>query len=284
MLVLPGPPALSTFRIAKLLERVQALEPAVQGLEARFVHFADLAAPLSGAEPAVLAQLLTYGPSLPAASAATREPHPHRTARGDHFALVEQGHGYRAGVRAARGAPPRARHRVRPERGAAAVAGRLARLAPALCDRMTEMALWESADAARLFEQTPPQPLATVSLAGGRAALIEADRRLGLALSAEEIDYLLESFARLKRDPTDVELMMFAQANSEHCRHKIFNARWIIDGDARADTLFGMIRYTHERNPAGVLSAYQDNAAVIEGASRRALLPRPAVGHLSREP
>ena len=110
----------------------------------------------------------------------------------------------------------------------------LTRLAAALCDRMTEMALWESADAARLFAQTPPQPLATVSLAGGRAALSEADRRLGLALSAEEIDYLLESFARLERDPTDVELMMFAQANSEHCRHKIFNASWIIDGAARS--------------------------------------------------
>ena len=90
---------------------------------------------------------------------------------------------------------------------------------------MTEMALAEAADAARLFEQTQPQPLATVSLGGGRAALIAADRRLGLALSADEMDYLLESFARLKRDPTDVELMMFAQANSEHCRHKIFDAR-----------------------------------------------------------
>ena len=98
------------------------------------------------------------------------------------------------------------------------------RLAPALFDRMTEMALFDGAEAARLFEHAQPQPLARVSLAAGRAALDAANRRLGLALSADEIDYLLESFRRSGAIPTDVELMMFAQANSEHCRHKIFNA------------------------------------------------------------
>ena len=148
---------------------------------------------------------------------------------------------------------------------------------------MTEMALYDPAEAARLFEHTAPRPLSVVSLAGGRAALAAADRRLGLALSADEMDYLLESFARLGRDPTDVELMMFAQANSEHCRHKIFNAKWIIDGKPRADSLFAMIRHTHARNPAGVLSAYRDNAAVIGRLTRGALLPRSVLGHLPRE-
>ena len=286
MLLLPGPPALSTFRIAKLLERLQALEPTVQGLEARFLHFADLAAPLSAPERAVLEQLLTYGPSLPATSATSASRilivpragtiSPWSSKATDiaqvcglrNVRRLERGIEY--GLSAARPLP----HAT------------LSALAPALCDRMTEMALWQAADAARLFEQTRPQPLASVSLAGGRAALSAADRRLGLALSAEEMDYLLESFARLERDPTDVELMMFAQANSEHCRHKIFNARWVIDGEPRADTLFGMIRYTHERNPAGVLSAYKDNAAVIEGAAGVRFFPDPLSGiyRASHEP
>src|SRR5205807_1623350 len=117
-----------------------------------------------------------------------------------------------------------------------------------------------------------------VPRAAGRAALVEADRARGLALSAEEIDYLLEIFARLRRDPSDVELMMFAQANSEHCRHKIFNARWIIDGEPREESLFAMIRYTHERSPAGVLSAYRDNAAVIEGSLGERYFPDPDTG------
>ncbi|MGH8149639.1 MAG: phosphoribosylformylglycinamidine synthase, partial [Steroidobacteraceae bacterium] len=154
----------------------------------------------------------------------------------------------------------------------------LARLAPVLFDRMTEMALLDAGEAARLFEHAAPQPLRTVSLAGGRAALERADRELGLALSADEMDYLIESFARLRRDPTDVELMMFAQANSEHCRHKIFNARWIIDGEERAATLFDMIRHTHARHPQGVLSAYRDNAAVIEVPTGMRFFPAPSTG------
>ena len=287
MLVLPGPPALSSFRIAKLLERVQTLEPAVQALGARFMHFADLAAPLSGSEQAVLGQLLTYGPSLPAApedAGASRVLIVPRAGTISPWSSKATDIAQVCGLRHVRRLERGIEYGVRAARPLSRAA--LAVLAPALFDRMTEMALWEAADAARLFEQTRPQPLAMVSLAGGRAALIEADRRLGLALSADEMDYLLESFARLQRDPTDVELMMFAQANSEHCRHKIFNARWIIDGAPRADTLFGMIRYTHERNPAGVLSAYRDNAAVIEGSAGVRFFPDPLSGiyRASHEP
>src|SRR3989440_669843 len=140
------------------------------------------------------------------------------------------------------------------------------------------MALLDGAQEARLFEHAPPRPVARVSLTGGRAALESAARALGLALSSEAIDYLMASFALLARDPSDVELMMFAQANSEHCRHKIFNARWIIDGQARAESLFAMIRYTHARNPAGVLSAYRDNAAVIAGTTGARDFPDPHDG------
>jgi phosphoribosylformylglycinamidine synthase len=288
MLLIPGPAALSAFRIAKLLERLRALQPQVRGLGARFVHFADLSAPLSGAEQAVLAQLLTYGPSLPAAEAGA-------TAGGSILVVPRAGTispwsskatdiAHVCGLVKVRRLERGLEYRVSAVR--ALDPEELAQLAPALSDCMTEMALFDSADAARLFEQSEPQPLTTVPLAGGRAALAAADRRLGLALSAEEIDYLLESFARLQRDPTDVELMMFAQANSEHCRHKIFNASWIIDGKPRPETLFGMIKHTHARNPRGVLSAYRDNAAVIEGFAGVRYFPDPLSGiyRASHEP
>ncbi|NLG76156.1 MAG: phosphoribosylformylglycinamidine synthase [Xanthomonadaceae bacterium] len=146
----------------------------------------------------------------------------------------------------------------------------LREIAPVLYDRMTESALFAIEDAARLFAHDPPRPLRTVPLlARGRAALEEANETLGLALSPDEIDYLVASFQRLERDPTDVELMMFAQANSEHCRHKIFNADWIIDGEPQQKSLFAMIKNTYAKSPNGVLSAYRDNAAVIEGPHGR---------------
>jgi phosphoribosylformylglycinamidine synthase len=279
MLQLAGPPALSAFRITKLLERLSALEPQVRGLEAHFAHFVDLGQPLGAGERAVLAELLTYGP---------RRPPPADAAGGESILVVP-----RIGTISpwSSKATDIARvcgltHVRRLERGIAyrlraarpLDSGRLRRLAPVLHDRMTEDALLDPAEAARLFEHAAPRPCERVSLAGGRAALAQADRRLGLALSTEEMDYLLESFAVLGRDPSDVELMMFAQANSEHCRHKIFNARWIIDGRAREESLFAMIRHTHARSPAGVLSAYRDNAAVIAGHSGERYFADPASG------
>ena len=287
MLQIPGAPALSAFRIAKLLGRLGALEPTVTALAARFMHFAELAQPLSAPEREVLAQLLTYGPrpEAPAEAGAgecvlvvprsgTISPW---SSKATDIARV-------CGLAGVRRIERGIEYRVRATRPLGSE--RLARLAPVLIDRMTEMALLDGAQAARLFEHSPPRPLARVSLTGGRAALESADRALGLALSRDEIDYLLESFALLARDPSDVELMMFAQANSEHCRHKIFNARWIIDGQARAESLFAMIRYTHERNPAGVLSAYRDNAAVIAGATGARYFPDPHDGvyRVSTEP
>ncbi|HKD54122.1 MAG TPA: phosphoribosylformylglycinamidine synthase [Steroidobacteraceae bacterium] len=278
MLQLPGPRALSAFRIAKLLERLRALSSAVTGLDARFVHFVDLAESLTGAERAILDALLSYGPREPLVTddsgtqvlvvprAGTISPWSSKATDIAHVCglgsvrRIERGIAYRV-------------HAASPPSGAA-----LHRLAPALFDRMTEEALFDPAQAARLFEHPQPRPATRVPLAGGRAALEEADRRLGLALSADEMDYLLESFARLKRDPTDVELMMFAQANSEHCRHKIFNAGWIIDGRPREESLFDMIRYTHAVSPAGVLSAYRDNAAVIAGSEGERFFPDPLTG------
>src|SRR5690606_5072655 len=121
-----------------------------------------------------------------------------------------------------------------------------------------------------------PRPLSSVDiLAGGREALVAANDELGLALSDDEIDYLVENFRRLERNPTDVELMMFAQANSEHCRHKIFKGDWIIDGKPQDTSLFRMIQATYAANPEGVLSAYKDNASVIEGAHAERFFPDP---------
>src|SRR6185437_4998662 len=143
-----------------------------------------------------------------------------------------------------------------------------AALLPLIHDRMTETVVGGVADARKLFVHVPPRPLATIPLSTkGRRALEEADAALGLALAADEIDYLVDAFARLRRDPTDVELTMFAQANSEHCRHKIFNATWRIDGEPQRDSLFAMIRATHAAHPEGTLVAYADNSSVIEGGT-----------------
>jgi len=166
---------------------------------------------------------------------------------------------------------------------------------PLLHDRMTESVLREGGTegsghpaasplrgltsfegaAEKIFRHGKPQPLETVDvLKGGSAALSKANLEMGLALSADEIEYLVENFQKLKRNPTDVELMMFAQANSEHCRHKIFNADWVIDGKPQDISLFGMIRNTHKVSPQGTVVAYSDNSSVIEGARVERFYPR----------
>jgi phosphoribosylformylglycinamidine synthase len=147
---------------------------------------------------------------------------------------------------------------------------------PLLHDRMTETVLTDISGAPeKIFQHGKPQPLETVNvLKGGRKALEKANREMGLALSADEIEYLVENFRKLERNPTDVELMMFAQANSEHCRHKIFNADWVIDGEAQDMSLFGMIRNTHKVSPQGTVVAYSDNSSVIEGARVERFYPR----------
>jgi len=150
----------------------------------------------------------------------------------------------------------------------------LAKAKSVLHDRMTQTVLNDFQQAEALFAQGEPAPLATVDISvNGREALQQANQTLGLALSLTEIDYLIEQYQRLQRNPTDAELMMFAQANSEHCRHKIFNASWHIDGEARQETLFGMIKNTYKQSPENVLSAYHDNAAVIAGSTAARFFP-----------
>jgi phosphoribosylformylglycinamidine synthase len=270
MLILPGAPALSDFRTTRLLAAVTARGHAVEHLGARFVHFVQARRLLEADERRILAALLTYGPRTPDGAAADALPErpivviPRQGTISpwsskatdiahvcglDAIERIERGIAY--DVRAAR----------------ELTSQQLRAIAPALYDRMTEAAIFSLDDAAQLFSHAAPRPLRTVPLrARGRAALVEANESLGLALSDDEIDYLAANFTRLERDPNDVELMMFAQANSEHCRHKIFNADWIIDGERQPKSLFAMIKNTYARNSRGVLSAYRDNAAVIEGA------------------
>src|SRR5213078_4876601 len=143
-------------------------------------------------------------------------------------------------------------------------------IAALLHDRMTETVLESFEDAARLFEHVAPRPLQLVPV----AELAQANVRLGLALSEDELGYLEQAYRRLGRDPTDAELTMFAQANSEHCRHKIFNADWIIDGERQPQSLFSMIRHTHAVSPQGTLVAYADNAAIMEGRRAERFYPR----------
>ena len=277
VLRLPGAAALSGFRIEKLLQQVRALQPAVTGLAARFVHFAAIERPLEPAERERLERLLTYGPTIAAGEG------------GGQTVLVVPREGTispwsskASDIARVCGLAPvqRIERGIEYRLSVAAPLGReaLVQVSAALFDRMTEMALLDAAEVGRLFTHSAPRPVRHIALRGGRAGLEQANQEMGLALSPDEMEYLLESFAQLGRDPTDAELMMFAQANSEHCRHKIFNARWVIDGRERAESLFAMIRYTHERHPEGVLSAYRDNAAVIEGAQGMRYFPDPRTG------
>lgn len=275
VLELPGQSALSAFRLDKLLARLQQINVRISGLRARFTYFVQVnEAPLQEqrehlealliADDGVedfpdTAQLIYTGPRpgtiSPWSSKATDIAHACRLSwvtrieRGVCYALACDGR---------------------------LTSAELSRLGESLLDRMTECQFASGREAGVLFEQHPPAPLATIPLLeDGTGALLRADRELGLALSDDEIDYLAENYRQLDRDPTDAELMMFAQVNSEHCRHKIFHADWIIDGEPQNEKLFDMIKSTTKASPEGVISAYSDNAAVMAGWDSKRLSPEP---------
>ncbi len=278
MLQLSGPPALSPFRIRKLLASLQAQDPAVLGLASAFVHLVDVARPLNDHELVVLERLLQYGPGdiaqrgdgaevlvlprfgtiSPWSSKATDIAH---ICGLDAVNRIERGISYR--LETAQTMEP----------------AHLRQLAGQLHDRMTESVVLERGDAEAVFSHHEPVPFRSVDvMSDGATALERANRQLGLALSDEEMLYLVENFRRIGRNPSDAELMMFAQANSEHCRHKIFNSDWEIDGKVQPKSLFDMIRNTYFRSPEGVLSAYRDNASVIEGFRGDRLVCNPGDG------
>jgi len=273
MLILRGAPALSAFRHGKLLEQLSQKVPAVTGLYAEFAHFADVDGELTADQQQVLGRLLKYGPSVPVQEPTGRlflvVP---RLGTISPWASKASDIAHNCGLQGIQ----------RLERGIAYyVAGDLsdadaALIAAELHDRMTQRVLARLEDAADLFSHAQPKPMTSVDiLGGGRAALAQANIDLGLALAEDEIDYLVNAFQGLKRNPNDIELMMFAQANSEHCRHKIFNASWDIDGQAQEKSLFGMIKNTYQMHSEGVLSAYKDNASVIVGNVAGRFFPNP---------
>ncbi|UJW82714.1 phosphoribosylformylglycinamidine synthase [Hydrogenophaga sp. SL48] len=274
-----GGNAVSDFKVQQLLPRLQAVSDKINGLSARFVHLASFDAEPDAATLERVGELMTYGepateahlalekagaPALlvmprlgtvsPWASKATDIAHNcgltlHRVER-----LVEFRIGLKSGLLGK----------------ASLSADQLRAVADVLHDRMTEAVTTERSQAEALFTELHPEPMAHVDvLTGGpdmgRKALEKANVEWGLALADDEIDYLVNAFNGLKRNPTDVELMMFAQANSEHCRHKIFNAQFTIDGVAQDKSLFGMIRHTHQTSPQHTIVAYSDNASIMEG-------------------
>ena len=270
MLTLRGSSAFSPARLASRNAALEGSLPGIRIREATFVHFLDIEGELSPASEQVLTALLRYGPRFGADEAqAVGVPGPTdlllvvpRPGTISPWSSKATDIAHICGLSQVR----------RLERGIAyfvEAAGPIsfAAVADHLHDRMTEVVMDRLEAASVLFEQGVPAPVGSVDLLGaGRSALVEANGALGLALADDEIDYLVASFSELGRNPTDVELMMFAQANSEHCRHKIFNADWVIDGEPQERSLFSMIRNTTQQSPEGILSAYSDNAAVMVGA------------------
>ena len=279
MLILRGAPALSDFRLQKVLARLIPVAGRDVRVSAEFMHFVDVDADLSDADTRVLQRLLDYGPAHgePSENGALFlvVPRPGTISPWSSKATdIAHNCGLREIRRIERGVAYWVDARGEVDGGA---------IAAQLHDRMTQVVLQDLDAASVLFRHAEPRPYRQVDvLEGGRAALLTANGELGLALSEDEIDYLVDSFSALRRNPSDVELMMFAQANSEHCRHKIFNAGWTIDGEAQPHSLFAMIRNTTERSPGDVLSAYKDNAAVIRGSEGYRFYPDPQTGAYGR--
>ncbi len=264
-----GVSALSDFKKAALLRRLQDLDPAITDIAAEFVHFIDTRRKLNADSKGQLQQLLTYGEPFrakrqgvlflvvprpgtisPWSSKATNIAH---NTGLDEVKRVERGTAYYVvGAKAA-------------NRNA---------IAQLLHDRMVETVLGGLSDAAVLFKETKPKPVQIIDvLGGGKKVLEKANQDLILALAPDEIDYLYHSYRELDRNPTDAELMMFGVVNSEHCRHKIFNADWVVDGKSQPKSLFKMIKNTYEKHQNGVLSAYSDNAAVLRGGEGQHFYP-----------
>ncbi len=266
-----GGSALSQFRTDKKLAAAQQLVPNLKALKTFFLYLVDTAEPLTPAEQETLCAILPQTSLRELAlthsvlivpRAGTVSPWSSKATE------IVQLCGIHKVLRVERGTVWQftADSPLTPEQ--------IQQLVPLLHDRMTEMPVFDLADAPQIFLHAEARPLNTIPLLSeGRQALVEANQEHGLALSEEEIDYLVDNFTALKRNPTDVELMMFAQANSEHCRHKIFNADWTIDGETMPNSLFGMIKNTYQLNPNKVLSAYHDNAAVIAGFPSKYLYP-----------
>lgn len=263
MLILKGRKFLSPFRACKMLETLQAELPAISEVEVYYLYFVLVGNKLSDEKKDYLRRLLNAGPLTqkpqsylvtvprfgtisPWSSKATDIA---QICGLNEVGCIERGvmYSFQGNIKLAR--------------------DQLEKVSVSLHDRMTEQILFDVDQVEKLFERNEPKFVSTIDvLAQGRMALLSANQKFGLALSEDEVDYLTKSFQALQRNPTDAELMMFAQVNSEHCRHKIFNAYWFIDGKKQKCSLFDMIRHTYQMHPGNVLSAYKDNGAVLKGS------------------
>ena len=276
VLPLRGVTALSDFRVEKLLQKAAALGLPEVKLKSEFWYFV-------GSEKALDAATVEKLQALLAAQSVEETP---EAREGLHLFLVTPRLGTISpwaskATNIAENCGLEGIERI--ERGMAVwLEGRLnddekQQWAALLHDRMTESVLPDFQTASKLFHHLESETFSTVDvLGGGKEALVKANTEMGLALSADEIDYLVENYQALQRNPSDVELMMFAQANSEHCRHKIFNADFILNGEKQPKSLFGMIRDTHNAHPEGTVVAYKDNSSVIEGAKIERFYPNAA--------
>ncbi|MEE9447723.1 MAG: phosphoribosylformylglycinamidine synthase [Arenicellales bacterium] len=279
MISFSGASALSNFRRAKMLLALQTVCPQCSDVSARYIHFADVNAPLDKNEHAILEKLLKYGPSL------DKHTLEHAT---EFLSIPRIGTITPWSTKATDIAKHCSLDKVlRLERG---ILWQLThdddlqddvlfeQIKTVLIDPMTETLLanpgTDLSQASQIFDHAEPAPFKTIDiLGGGIDALRAANQSSGFALSDEEQHYLVNQFTALNRNPSDTELMMFAQVNSEHCRHKIFNADWTIDGEAQSRSPFKMIKHTHAENGANTLVAYHDNAAVIKGATAKRFFP-----------
>ena len=274
-----GGSALSAFKSLKLLQMLKAAHPSINSLNSRFVHLLDCDADIVAIESQNLRSLLTYGEDYVRSTKANNQEmiiqrfvvprkgtiSPWSSKATDilqncglsNISRVERGILFYIGVTED------------------LAANTIKNIDEYLHDRMTQCVLSEISQAEQLFSSASPKPIRSIDIAQDKHGLEEANKAMGLALAEDEIGYLYEQFTTLGRNPNDVELMMFAQANSEHCRHKIFNADWTIDGKRLPKTLFDMIRNTKRTSPKGVLSAYSDNAAVMRGSPGSRFYPDP---------
>ncbi len=273
---LRGSSALSQFRLDKLYATLNVSAPSIGHIYAEFMHFAFSEKPLGDAQKNTLTQILTYGPKTQNESPAgelflviprigTISPWASRaTDIANNCGLVDV-------LRIERGVA----YYVTTKNGQPLSESEKAAFRATIHDRMTETVIYKLDDAEKLYHHADPKPLNTIDiLQGGKSALEAANNEMGLALSPDEVDYLLENYTKMGRNPTDVELMMFAQANSEHCRHKIFNADWVIDGVQQEISLFGMIRNTHKLNPGSTVVAYSDNSSIVAGQKTKRFYPQ----------
>ena len=275
MFIVAGAPAHSSFKKTQLLNRLASMS-SVQSFDSQWVYLFDQALDEQQQQSAL--QLLNDGASFELRQAASDEVQILVTPR---VGTISPWSSKATDIFANCNTPV---HRL--ERGVLFTLKGIAdvsnELKQVLHDRMTESVFNHIDDAAALFVETEPKPLNSIDILGeGKAALVKANSEFGFALSDEEIDYLTEAFIKLGRNPHDIELMMFAQANSEHCRHKIFGSEWTIDGEVQPLSLFQMIKNTYKESPTDVLSAYKDNASVIVGFDTQRFYPKKdaATGH-----